>query len=185
VVDGIRVSAVPVEQRIPMSWDEYAALDHDQVRGEYVDGELVVSPLPALPHQRIVNRLWALLDMRCPPGVWVTTNWGWKPGADEFGPDVMVFDQTEETVRYTGVPHLVVEVPSSDRGTDLVHKFRKYAAAGAPRYWVVDPEGPEITVFELDQLGGYLSRGSYGPDETADLDFGPGTLSLRPRDLLA
>ena len=32
--------------RVAMSWDEYETLSPDSVRGEYVDGELVMSPPP-------------------------------------------------------------------------------------------------------------------------------------------
>lgn len=108
-----------------------------------------------------------------PEGVEVITGWGWKPGDDEFGPDVMVFDQTDEDVRYTGTPHLCIEVPSTDRGADLVCKFARYADAGLPRYWVIDLEVPEIIVFELAEGGGYREVTRLGGSETATLDIGP------------
>lgn len=168
--------------RIPMSWDEYEALG-PEVRGEYVDGCLVMSPLPSGPHQDICARLWRLLDDAAPAGVGVRMSWGWKPGADEFGPDVMVFDDTDEDKRLHGTPHLAVEVLSTDRAADLVRKFGKYAAAGLARYWIIDPEGPELMVFELEGHG-YAERTLVGPDDRVELSFGPGSISVRPRDLL-
>ena len=36
------------------------------------------------------------------------------------------------------------------RSEDLVTKCRKYAAAGAPWYWIVDPDGPEVVVLRND-----------------------------------
>ncbi len=38
--------------------------------------------------------------------------WSWNPAADEFVPDLIVFDDTDEEARYTGMPHLVVEILS-------------------------------------------------------------------------
>jgi Uma2 family endonuclease len=55
--------------------------------------------------------------------------------------------------RLRAVPLVAVEVLSSNRHHDLVRKFGKYAAAGLPQYWVVDPEQETVTVFEAIGTG--------------------------------
>ncbi|WP_299038494.1 Uma2 family endonuclease [uncultured Pseudokineococcus sp.] len=159
----------------PMGWDEYVCLG-DDVHGEYIDGCLVGTP-PSRQHQNAARRLARLLEQHLLTGHDVVTAWGWKPGADEYGPDVMVHPRTDEQVRFTGTPLLCVEVLSTNRGDDLVRKASKYARAGLPQYWVLDPLEPSLRMYALEdgayrQVGVVTGRGDTPgwPGLVVDLD---------------
>ena len=170
--------------RIPMSWSEYATLD-PSVRGEYVDGALVVAAAPGGRHQDISRRLANLIEAALPATAHVREGWAWKPDADEFVPDLMVFDRSDalDDRRLTAVPHLVVEVLSTDRAADMIRKAHKYAAVGLQRYWIIDPDGPEIIVHQRRE-GSLAETGRYGPGSTITLEAGPVEITLDPAQLL-
>lgn len=168
-----------------LSWQEYASLPEDP-RVEYVDGRLAVSPSPTRSHQRICTRLERQIEETLPENYDVIVQWSWhpRPGGDEFIPDVMVVPATEDDLRFTGMPVLVVEVLSSNRADDLVRKATKYAVLGLPHYWVVDPLEPSVTAFVLVD-GAYVLEQRLTGDEEGTLSLGVGVVSLAPSALTA
>lgn len=169
---------------IAMTWEEYGALPEDR-RVEYVDGMAIVNPTPNLMHQLAAQRLSRQLEDAGTQPCIVTMSWAWKPGVDEFAPDVIVVPPTAERVRFTGTPLLVVEILSSNRSHDLLRKLAKYAAAGAPRYWILDPaQPPVLTAYEL-KGDSYVEATRLVRDDTAQLPFGAGVVEVSPGALLA
>jgi Uma2 family endonuclease len=142
-----------------------------------------MSPSPTLNHQRIARRLANLIEAPLPNNNEVVEGWAWKPGPDEFIPDLMVFDTTEEQKRLTAIPHLVVEILSSDWARDIIRKAAKYATAGVERYWIIDPEGPEVIVYRLIE-GVLVEQDRHAPGTEITLDVGPAEVTFDPAQLL-
>ena len=182
-MDGTATTTQPFD-RIPMSWDEYQSLG-PLVRGEYIDGALIVAPAPGGRHQDIAWNLTAIIREVLPPSAHVREGWGWQPGADEFIPDVMVFDRSSsaDDRRLTAIPHLVVEILSSDPAADMIRKAAKYGATGLERYWIIDPEGPEILIHQVVE-GVFVERKRHGAGTEVTLNIGPVEVTLDPGRLL-
>jgi Uma2 family endonuclease len=145
------VTTLPYGRSLTRS--DLAALPDDGHRYELLDGALVVSPSPGRRHQRAVTRTWRLLDAAGSPHDEVLVAPYDVVLADDtvVQPDVLVAVRADlDRGAVPLVPRLVVEVLSpSTRRTDLLLKRSRYAAAGIPSYWIVDPDSPSLLVLEL------------------------------------
>jgi Uma2 family endonuclease len=145
--------------------EDLANVPDDGHRYELIDGGLIVTPAPGFNHQICVGRLYVLLQGSVPPELTVMLGpFDYIIGRNTLlEPDLLVA-RTEDfgPANLQITPLVVIEIlsPSTryyDRGT----KRLRYAAAGVPNYWIIDPnpEACSLTVLTLGSGGGY--------DETA------------------
>ncbi|WP_237111620.1 Uma2 family endonuclease [Nocardioides sp. WS12] len=133
--------------------DDYYALPDDGLRYELLEGEITVVPAPSFDHQRMSAELHFVLRSVCPDGLVVLA----APFdvelevASVVQPDLIVVGRhVPEQRGLMEPPLLAVEILSpSGRGRDQVRKKRLYERAGVPSYWIVDPEVPSVTAWEL------------------------------------
>ncbi|MGH9128710.1 MAG: Uma2 family endonuclease [Acidimicrobiales bacterium] len=138
----------------PFTVEDVWAIPDDCFRYELLDGVLIVSPSPYVDHQRVVIRLALLLTLAGQPDYeTLPAPLDWKISNERmFEPDILVIRSDDPAYkRIEHPPLLAVEVLSpSSRIRDWNDKRVAYGEAGLPVYWIVDPAGPSLTVFELE-----------------------------------
>ena len=140
--------------------EEVLALPDDGNRYELLDGDLLVSPSPGVPHQRAV---WALFD-RIRPFVKQHRlgEAGFAPcdldlrSGQLLQPDVFVFGfaQEQRPRRWSefDIPLLVVEVLSPSTALyDRNRKRVRYLEAGVREDWIVDTDARLIERWSGDE----------------------------------
>src|SRR4051812_21874526 len=134
--------------------DDLLDLPDDGNRYEVVDGELLVTPAPTLPHQRAVQSLWLQLDnyLKMQPigeafGVAVDVIFTPRRGLQ---PDVLVMPFAaggKRAQRFLDVGRLLLAIEVLSPSTalaDRVKKRRVYREEGVPEYWIVDLDARAI-----------------------------------------
>ena len=151
---------------------------------EIIDGELIVSPRPAIPHANAATVLGAdvTAPFHCPPGAPPMPGGWWILLEPElhFGDDVLVPDwagwRRERLPVLTDVPFLtlapdwVCEVVSPATGRiDRSRKMRCYAREGVAHLWLVDPLLCTLEVYRLE-AGRWVVVGTHAGDEVARVE---------------
>jgi Uma2 family endonuclease len=150
----------------PGGWtaDDMDSLPPGAPRMELIDGALVLLSPQTRFHSHVMRYLANALEEAAPEGVDVLLEMTMKLGKHQRPePDVLVYKLEEgeddhlDWYRATHVPPedvlIAVEVVSPEsQDRDRTTKPMKYAAAGIPHFWRIEPEetGPAIHVFELD-----------------------------------
>jgi Uma2 family endonuclease len=134
-------------QKTEWTADMARALPDDGNRYEVLDGELLVSPAPTWRHQKVLMKLYKLIDRYVE-----AHSLGWtmvSPADIEFSPrhwvqpDLFVVpdEGTGEPQSWKDVKQLllVAEVLSpSTANTDRSNKRPTYQKYGVPEYWIAD-----------------------------------------------
>ena len=160
----IQLPAAIAVPRGRMTEEAFEAWCDEDVKAEYVDGEVVVTS-PARPrHELVFGFLFRLLgdyvearDLGVVLGSQAMIRL--RPGLRRV-PDLVFFTQERVDLvtpeRILGIPDLAVEIVSPDSvERDDAEKVGEYAAAGIQEYWRVDPEARVATFYQL-QAEGYV-----------------------------
>ena len=149
-----------------LTLDEFFELPETVLpRYELHEGKLHIVAEPTLDHQHLTKLLIRNLSEQIedagagyvfpPVDVILSDN-------TTVAPDIVVVRAEKAGIlhrlRIYGVPDIVVEALSTNRGDDLVRKRQLYAAAGVPEYWILDGDADTLTALEVGQDGTYHER---------------------------
>ena len=176
----------PLPARTRLTIAEFLDLPdtEEKQKMELDDGELYIMPRPRPLHQFLIYWLG-----------WHIANYieSFAEPPAEVYPDVVVIMSREprrvlvpdlaiilagQPYRivggyFEGVPHIVMEVLSTDRNRDLVRKRQLYAEAGVREYWIVDPRADTVILLELRD-GEYAERAVLTAADTLTTPLLPG-----------
>ena len=134
--------------------EDLYTLPDDGNRYEILDGAVVMTPPPNVPHQHVSAELQAILRdaVRGSNLLVLSAPVAWRIGPGQVPePDLVVAPRDAFTRRALEAPPLlVVEILSPrGRGRDLFEKRRIYAEGLVSWYWIVDPDAPSLVVLRL------------------------------------
>ncbi|MFH0522281.1 Uma2 family endonuclease [Streptomyces sp. M41] len=156
----------PITQKLLLDW--FADLNTPQgLRGELVEGELSVTPVPDGHHKHCVSRIVGQMHRRSETEMQFSGNRGLKlENADGYPQDHVIPDgmfAPKELRLYRGADAwmpcegvaMVLEVTSSKPRIDREIKRRCYARASIPLYLLVDRETSWTTLHSAPESADY------------------------------
>ena len=158
--------AMPVTRHFTAA--DLASMPDDGQRYEVVCGELLVTPAPIPPHQKLVTRLMLRLGSYL-EAHGMADQLRTSPADITLGPDTLVQPDllvadaalADRTRSWTDVTDLflVIEVlsPSTARA-DRMLKRPVYQSHGIPEYWIVDGEQRRVEVWTPDATAPVIAR---------------------------
>ena len=161
------MSAEAFAKQLPavVTLDDLAAMNSADRYGHRYElspeGALSVMPPPDSEHAAIASRLFAWLLLAGWPAEQILQAVGLRimgPGGDGGRiPDLTVWSRAQPRSVWLAVTDLllVVEIVSpGSAATDEVVKLREYAAAGIPRYWLVERDAAQTVTLHVLGAGG-------------------------------
>lgn len=165
--DELRQRAAAVleqaDRPLRMSYEEFLAWADEDVRAEWVNGEVIVSSPASYQHQDIVDFLLSLLRIFVETrrlGVVLDAPFQMRLSESSREPDLLFLanehlDRRRENY-LDGPADAVIEVLSPESAArDRGEKFYEYEAAGIAEYWLIDPQREQAEFYRLGSDGRY------------------------------
>ncbi len=137
---------------------EYYALVHEDVKAEFINGEIVYQSPVKRRHWKVSIRLSSLLHSfveKFDLGEIGVEKVMISLTRNDYEPDIVFFSkekskQFQQDQMHFPAPDFVIEILSdSTADRDRGIKFEDYAAHGVQEYWIIDPEEQSVEQFLL------------------------------------
>jgi len=158
-----------------VTFEEFLSQADEDMRAEWIDGEVVMLAPASSWHQDLCDFLTALLRLYAEAtskGYVRSAPFLMRTGTDlpAREPDVVFVSRERADVikesYLDGPADLVVEVVSPEsRSVDRGEKFSEYEAGGVREYWMIDPQRKRAEFYQLNEEG-FLEPALVGGDRT-------------------
>ena len=156
---------VKASPRLRMTEEEFVAWCDEDVKAEWVDGEIIVHSPASTRHVRLAKFLLKVLDdfvAHYDLGEVLGPELQIRLGAlrRRRMPDILFVAKARLDIikasHVEGAPDLVVEIVSPDSlARDWRDKYLEYEAAGVREYWVIEPMAERVETYALGEDGHY------------------------------
>jgi Uma2 family endonuclease len=146
-------------RRIKLGWEEFLELPEDGNRYEILDGELVMTPPPAIRHQVVLSNLNDCLRTHVRAnglGIVLFAPVAVRLSETTIAEPDLIFVAADRTGGISKLsidiaPDLLVEILSpSTAKRDRTIKAQLYAKLGVDHYWIIDPQAKRLEAFERE-----------------------------------
>jgi len=172
--EAVMVEAVRIIPPRPMTEEEFVAWCDEDIKAEYVDGEVIVYTPSSTRHVLLCSFLGTLLRMHVDAhdlGIVAGPEWQVRLRPElRRVPDLLFIAKERasivQEVHIEGAPDLIIEIVSPDsEERDWREKYWDYERAGVREYWVIDPYSQTMAMYQLGEEGRYrraeLKEGIY------------------------
>lgn len=159
---------------VKFTYQDLLTAPDDGNRYEIFEGELIVTPSPAIKHQIVHANLFNTLFnyvkkhkrgrvLSAPTDIYFDEETVVKP-------DILFISKNRSNIlkeqRVHGAPDLIVEILSPGTAErDRGFKFRRYEKEGVQEYWLVDPVEENMEIYVLNEKG-YELHGRFSDNDT-------------------
>jgi len=146
-----------------MTEEQFEEWSQEDVRAEWVDGEVILLSPANIPHIRLNRWLWIILQTMVEfddsgEVLGIEAQIRLEGVIQRREPDLVFVSNSRSHIIHgtyiDGPPDLIVEIVSPDSQVrDWHDKYIAYETSGVREYWVIDPGSRRVEAFSLGRAG--------------------------------